>query len=96
MKSMLSWQKNNTTLILKGILNRDTLMFFWKQKNELLKDINAINVSLLSHVDSAGLAMLVRLKTKKQFKNKLLIEGISENLKTLIILYKLEDFIILF
>ncbi|WMY95519.1 MAG: lipid asymmetry maintenance protein MlaB [Arsenophonus sp.] len=91
---MLTWQTNNTTLILKGILNRDTLMFFWKKKNELLKDINTINLSLLSHIDSAGLAMLVRLKAKKKFENKLLINGISENLKTLIRLYKLEDFMI--
>ncbi|WMY96475.1 MAG: lipid asymmetry maintenance protein MlaB [Arsenophonus sp.] len=91
---MLTWKKNNTTLILKGILNRDTLIFFWKQKNELLKDINTINLSLLSYIDSAGLAMLIRLKAKKEFKNKLLIDGISENLETLIRLYKLENFMI--
>ncbi|WMY97086.1 MAG: lipid asymmetry maintenance protein MlaB [Arsenophonus sp.] len=88
---MLTWKKNNTTLILKGILNRDTLIFFWKQKNELLKDINTINLSLLSHIDSAGLAMLIRLKEKK---NKLLINGISEYLKILIKMYKLENFMI--
>ncbi|WMY94742.1 MAG: lipid asymmetry maintenance protein MlaB [Arsenophonus sp.] len=93
MKCMLTWHKNNTTLILNGILNRDTLMFFWKQKNKLLKDINTINVSLLSHIDSVGLAMLVRLKIKKN-TNKLLIEGMSEHLKTLIKLYKLETFMI--
>ncbi|HGJ5876843.1 MAG TPA: lipid asymmetry maintenance protein MlaB [Arsenophonus sp.] len=54
--------------------------------------INSINVSQLSHIDSTGLTMFVRLKSEQQSDNKLVFEGISERFKTLIRLYKLEDF----
>ncbi|MDR5612591.1 MAG: STAS domain-containing protein, partial [Arsenophonus sp.] len=65
---------------------------FWQQRNQLLKGINAINVSQLSHIDSTGLAMFIRLKSEQQSDNKWVFEGISERFKTLIRLYKLEDF----
>ena len=89
---MLTWQQNGQSLILIGELNRNTLPVFWQQRNQLLKGINSINVSQLSHIDSTGLAMFVRLKSERQSDNKLVFEGISERFKTLIRLYKLEDF----
>ncbi|MFS1537436.1 MAG: lipid asymmetry maintenance protein MlaB [Candidatus Phlomobacter fragariae] len=89
----LIWEHNGQTLILTGEFDRDTLPAFWQQRNQLLKGINAINFSQLSHIDSTGLAMFVRLKSEQQSENKLLVfEGISERFKTLIRLYKLEDF----
>ncbi|HGJ5859379.1 MAG TPA: lipid asymmetry maintenance protein MlaB [Arsenophonus nasoniae] len=89
---MLTWEQNGKTLILTGELDRDTLSAFWQQRNQLLKGINSINVSQLSHIDSTGLAMFVRLKSEQQSENKLVFEGISERFKTLIRLYKLESF----
>lgn len=89
---MLTWEQDGKTLILTGELNRDTLPAFWQQRDQLLKGINAINVSRLSHIDSTGLAMFVRLKSEQQSENKLVFEGISERFKTLIGLYKLESF----
>lgn len=89
---MLTWEQNGKTLILTGELDRDTLPAFWQQRNQLLKGINSINVSQLSHIDSTGLAMFVRLKSEQQSENKLVFEGISERFKTLIRLYKLESF----
>lgn len=89
---MLTWEQKGQMLILTGELDRDTLPAFWQQRNQLLKGINAINVSQLSHIDSTGLAMLIRLKSEQQSENKWVFEGISERFKTLIRLYKLEDF----
>lgn len=93
MKPILTWEQNGNTLILNGELDRDTIPAFWQQRNQLLKGINAINVSQLSHIDSTGLAMFVRLKSEQRSENKLVFEGISERFKTLIRLYKLESFI---
>lgn len=89
---MLTWEQKGQKLILTGELDRDTLPAFWQQRNQLLKGINAINVSQLSHIDSTGLAMFIRLKSEQQSENKWVFEGISERFKTLIKLYKLEDF----
>ncbi|WP_245677264.1 MULTISPECIES: lipid asymmetry maintenance protein MlaB [Arsenophonus] len=89
---MLTWEQKGQMLILTGELDRDTLPAFWQQRNQLLKGINAINVSQLSHIDSTGLAMFIRLKSEQQSENKWVFEGISERFKTLIRLYKLEDF----
>lgn len=89
---MLTWEQKGQMLILTGELDRDTLPDFWQQRNQLLKGINAINVSQLSHIDSTGLAMFIRLKSEQQSENKWVFEGISERFKTLIRLYKLEDF----
>ncbi|WP_369412939.1 lipid asymmetry maintenance protein MlaB [Arsenophonus endosymbiont of Aphis craccivora] len=89
---MLTWEQKGQMLILTGELDRDTLPAFWQQRNQLLKCINAMNVSQLSHIDSTGLAMFIRLKSEQQSENKWVFEGISERFKTLIRLYKLEDF----
>lgn len=89
---MLTWEQKGQMLILTGELDRDTLPAFWQQRNRLLKGINAINVSQLCHIDSTGLAMFIRLKSEQQSENKWVFEGISERFKTLIRLYKLEDF----
>lgn len=42
---MLTWEQKGQILILTGELDRDTLPAFWQQRNQLLKGINAINVS---------------------------------------------------
>ncbi|MGP1931386.1 MAG: lipid asymmetry maintenance protein MlaB [Arsenophonus sp. ET-YP4-MAG3] len=90
---ILSWEKIDQTLILKGKLDHDTLIVFWQHRNKILKGINIINISKLYHIDSTGLAMFVRLKSEQQLENKLIFNGISKRFKTLIKLYKLENFI---
>lgn len=89
---MLTWEQKGQILILTGELDRDTPPTFWQQRNQLLKGINTINVSQLSHIDSTGLAIFIRLKSEQQSENKWVFEDISERFKTLIRLYKLEDF----
>ncbi|MQL48178.1 lipid asymmetry maintenance protein MlaB [Photorhabdus khanii] len=95
MSECLSWEKVEQTLILKGILDRDTLLPLWQQKEKLLAGINGVNVSQLEHVDSTGLALLVRFKHHMQKEGvKLLFSGVSERLSTLITLYDLQEIII--
>uniref|UniRef100_UPI0036DC0FCE lipid asymmetry maintenance protein MlaB n=1 Tax=Photorhabdus sp. RM322S TaxID=3342825 RepID=UPI0036DC0FCE len=95
MSECLSWEKVEQTLILKGILDRDILLPLWQQKEKLLAGINGVNVSQLEHVDSTGLALLVRFKHHMQKEGvKLLFSGVSERLSTLITLYDLQEIII--
>ncbi|TDB52086.1 lipid asymmetry maintenance protein MlaB [Photorhabdus khanii] len=95
MNESLSWEKTGQTLIFKGILDRDTLLPLWQQKEKLLAGINGVNVSQLEHVDSTGLALLIRFKHHMQKEGvKLLFSGVSERLNTLITLYDLQEIII--
>ncbi|WP_118985581.1 lipid asymmetry maintenance protein MlaB [Photorhabdus sp. CRCIA-P01] len=95
MSECLSWEKVEQTLILKGILDRDTLLPLWQQKEKLMADIDCINVSQLEYVDSTGLALLVRFKHHMQKRgDKLRFSGIDERLNTLITLYDLQEIII--
>ncbi|KGM28120.1 anti-sigma B factor antagonist [Photorhabdus luminescens] len=95
MGESLIWEKTGQTLILKGTLDRDSLLPLWQQKEKLLADIDSINVSQLEYVDSTGLALLVRFKHHMQKRgDKLRFFGIDERLNTLITLYDLQDIII--
>lgn len=95
MSQLLAWELSETTLFLTGTLDRDSLMSFWEGKGSLLEHIENIDVSGLKHVDSTGLAMLVRLKGEFQAKNRSLnITGVSDNLNTLIELYGVQGVIL--
>lgn len=95
MSQLLAWELNETTLYLTGTLDRDSLMPFWDKKDSSLERIESIDVSGLKHVDSTGLAMLVRLKGEFQAKNRSLnITGVSDNLNTLIELYGVQGVIL--
>ena len=88
MSILLSWTKNNKTLAFSGILNRDSLVEFWDKRQTLLTQVEQVDVSALTHVDSTGLAMLVRLKGEYQSQQSHLgIVGVSDNLNTLMELY---------
>ncbi|MDR2989046.1 MAG: lipid asymmetry maintenance protein MlaB [Providencia alcalifaciens] len=88
MSSLLSWTKNNKTLAFSGILNHDSLVEFWDKRQTLLTQVEQVDVSALTHVDSTGLAMLVRLKGEYQSQQSHLgIVGVSDNLNTLMELY---------
>ncbi|CDG95476.1 lipid asymmetry maintenance protein MlaB [Xenorhabdus bovienii] len=88
----ISWEQTGSTLFLHGILDRDSLLPLWQQKDSVLAEIKNIDVSRLEHVDSTGLALFVRLKGDMQQRGKLLtFSGISERLETLIALYGLKS-----
>lgn len=95
MSHSLAWEIAETTLQFTGTLDRDSLMAFWDKRNSLLDHIENIDVSGLKHVDSTGLAMLVRLKGEFQAKGRSLnVIGSSDNLNTLIELYGVQTVVL--
>ncbi|MCO6523728.1 MAG: STAS domain-containing protein [Candidatus Schmidhempelia sp.] len=87
--SLIDWQQRNEILYLKGVLDRYTLNQVWQQGRSLLDTVSNIDVSELTRVDSAGLALLVNYCLN--FNLQLI--GINAQLHTLIKLYNLEKVI---
>ncbi|QTF10283.1 lipid asymmetry maintenance protein MlaB [Brenneria izadpanahii] len=94
MDNALSWQSQQSTLVLSGGLNRETLLPLWQQRDMLLADKTTLDVSGLSRVDSAGLALLIHFYYQRSLKGgELKIVGAGDRLKTLIALYNLDEII---
>ncbi|MBG6246962.1 MULTISPECIES: lipid asymmetry maintenance protein MlaB [Symbiopectobacterium] len=94
MAEALRWTSQDSTLALSGDLDRDSLLPFWQQRETLLKGKQALDITALKRVDSAGLALLVHLY-QQQIRStpSFVISGASERVKTLIALYNLNDII---
>ncbi|CAI1022708.1 lipid asymmetry maintenance protein MlaB [Serratia entomophila] len=91
MPAALSVESQQQTLILRGELDRETLLPLWQQREKLLADKTAIDVAQLQRVDSSGLALLVHLREQqRQRGGELKISGATDRLKTLIALYNLQ------
>ncbi|MFC3394098.1 lipid asymmetry maintenance protein MlaB [Brenneria rubrifaciens] len=94
MANALSWQSQESTLVLTGDLDRETLLPLWEQRETLLAGKTALDVSGLERVDSAGLALLMHFYHQpSQQDGWLKIVGAGERLKTLIALYNLNEII---
>ncbi|AEW44732.1 anti-sigma-factor antagonist [Serratia symbiotica str. 'Cinara cedri'] len=94
MSTVLSYESKRHTLILRGVLDRKTLLPLWQQRAILLVDKIKIDVSQLQYVDSAGLALLVHLCAyQHQCGIELKIFGITDRLRTLVALYNLQSII---
>ncbi len=91
MAGLLHWESRQQVLILRGELDRETLLPLWQQRETLLAGKVCINVAQLMRVDSAGLALLVRLQHWRD--NVLTLSGISRQLHALIVLYNLQHII---
>lgn len=89
MTAALTWEKQGETLALKGELDRDTLLSFWNARQQQMSAVQTVDVSGLSHVDSAGLAMLVRLRGERP-EAPFVLSGVSANLQMLMSLYGVE------
>lgn len=87
--SLIYWQQQDDVLYLKGVLDRSTLNQIWQQDSTLFDTIANIDVTELTRVDSAGLALLVNYCLN--FNLQLI--GINTQLRTLIQLYNLEKVI---
>ncbi|MGI3474225.1 lipid asymmetry maintenance protein MlaB [Providencia stuartii] len=95
MSHELTWEKSSSALLLSGTLGRDSLLVFWEKRKSLLAEVEQIDVSGLEHVDSTGLAMLVRLKGELATeKRSLKIVGMSDNLTTLMELYGVKSLLL--
>lgn len=79
-------QKQADILHLSGVLNCATLKQLWHNKHDLLSNVNSIDVSSLTRVDSSGLALL----TYFCIQNNVKLIAINQQLKTLIDLYDLD------
>ncbi len=89
MTAALTWEKQGETLALKGELDRDTLLSFWNARQQQMNAVQTVDVAGLSHVDSTGLAMLVRLRGERP-DAPFVLSGVSANLQMLMSLYGVE------
>lgn len=88
------WRLDGDSLILSGELTAKTLLSLWQQKESLLSTIKFIDAANLSHVDSAGLALIFQFIGEADKRgNSLKITGVTDKLSTLITLYNLKELI---
>ncbi|MGC6388566.1 lipid asymmetry maintenance protein MlaB [Ewingella sp. S1.OA.A_B6] len=93
-KGALSWEHQPPRLMLRGDLDRETLLPLWNQRRTLMNKVNTVDVAGLDRVDSAGLAMLVHLRGQAEQEGvTLALTGITDRLSTLIALYNLQEII---
>ncbi len=94
MAEQLHWQTENGQLSLYGELEQETLLPLWQQHQQLMKQVDIIDVSGLDRVDSGGLALLVHLQQAGLQQGKVpRFTGITDKLRTLIVLYNLQNII---
>ncbi|SIO41077.1 lipid asymmetry maintenance protein MlaB [Salinivibrio sp. ES.052] len=81
---------------LSGRLDRDTVPAFWRQRHQWIPADKALNLDLsaLSRVDSAGMAMLLHLdKTLRENGQHVRYQGVPEQLNLLLTLSNLDTFL---
>ncbi|MFV4845463.1 lipid asymmetry maintenance protein MlaB [Edwardsiella tarda] len=89
----LRWQRDGTILRLHGELVCDALGAFWRQRQALLQGINCLDISGVTRVDSAGLALLLHVQNLCP-GTPLPLRGVSDRLHTLIALYNLHEIVL--
>lgn len=95
MSDALHWQRHETVLKLSGKLDHETLQPLWTARDSATQGIRTIDVSGLSRVDSAGLALLVHLQDAATRQGASVgFAGISDKLQSLITLYNLQQIIV--
>ncbi len=95
MSNQLQWHQQDASLQLSGILDHVTLLPLWEQRDTVMQGMSAIDLSGLSRVDSAGLALLVHLQDiARRQSGSLAFRGISDKLQSLITLYNLQHIIV--
>ncbi|MBT0725841.1 lipid asymmetry maintenance protein MlaB [Rosenbergiella australiborealis] len=90
MSQPLNWQCKERVLSLQGELVHSSLVNLWQQRAQILQGIDAIDLSQLSRVDSAGLALLVHFSADHHATEKLRLQGVTPSLLSLIRLYNLQ------
>lgn len=90
MTGQLSWTRDGERLALHGELDQDLLVPLWEARAQATDGVSTIDLSALTRVDTAGLALLmhfVALIRHQGGEAKLI--GKSDNLQTLVSLYNL-------
>ncbi|WP_318374499.1 lipid asymmetry maintenance protein MlaB [Enterobacter sp.] len=90
MAQHLSWTRDGERLALQGELDQDVLNPLWDARAEALRGVSVIDLTALTRVDTAGVALLVHFiaLVKKQGR-AVKLEGVSDNVLTLAQLYNL-------
>ena len=91
MSQALRWQCEGSVLSLQGELVHNSLAELWQQRRQALSGVKTIDVSKLSRVDSAGLALLVHFSTSSADQEVVTLQGVIPALHSLVMLYNLSD-----
>ncbi|NIF34458.1 lipid asymmetry maintenance protein MlaB [Enterobacter sp. Cy-643] len=96
MAEELSWKQDGTTLYLFGELDGATVKPLWQQREKVVAGINLFELSGLTRVDTAGLALLIHLANLVTRQGRQIeLQGASDNLRTLAQLYNLPEALLL-
>ncbi|NIG78350.1 lipid asymmetry maintenance protein MlaB [Klebsiella sp. Ap-873] len=92
MAEELSWKLDGATLHFFGELDGGTVNSLWQQREKVVAGINLFELSGLTRVDTAGLALLIHLTAiVARQGNKIELRGATDNLRTLAQLYNLPE-----
>ena len=92
MSQQLSWSREGETLKLSGELDQDLLNPLWDKRHEAMQGVTLIDLSDVSRVDTAGVALLAHLvATGKKQGSSVTLTGVSDNVITLAQLYNLPE-----
>lgn len=92
MPMQLNWTRAEERLNLQGELDQDTLNALWQDRAQVMQGVSVVDLSGVSRVDTAGLALLLHLIDEaKQSGQRVRLDSASENLRTLVQLYNLPD-----
>ena len=90
MTGQLSWARDGETLALRGELDQDLLVPLWEARAQATDGVSSIDLSAVTRVDTAGLALLVHfIALIRRQGGEAKLTGQSENLQTLVRLYNL-------
>jgi phospholipid transport system transporter-binding protein len=90
MADSLRWTREGGRLLLQGELDQDFLVPLWDARNEVMQGVDTIDLSEITRVDTAGVALLMHLVAQvRQQGSVVSIVGKSEKMNTLVQLYNL-------
>lgn len=90
MTDSLRWTREGGRLSLQGELDQDFLVPLWDAREEATQGIDIIDLTDITRVDTAGVALLMHLVAHiRQQGRAVSIEGKSEKMNTLVQLYNL-------
>lgn len=90
MADSLRWTREKGLLRLQGELDQDFLVPLWDAREDATLDVETIDLSAVTRVDTAGVALLIHLveRIRRQGRQASIV-GASEKMKTLVQLYNL-------
>lgn len=90
MANSLRWTREGGRLLLQGELDQDFLVPLWDARKEVMQGVDTIDLSKITRVDTAGVALLMHLVAQvRQQGSAVSIVGKSEKMNTLVQLYNL-------